>query len=63
MNANELGKLLIGKTILEVRHYPLFNWMCVESIVFTDKTEIYLSGNGNNAKITGVTLQVEDISS
>jgi len=51
LKPDEIKKILIGKTVLDIKYHKYLWPMCIDEIHFTDGSFIELSGNADAAKI------------
>jgi len=59
LKPDEIKKILIGKTISDIKYYKYLWPMCIDEIYFTDGSFIKLSGNADEARIDSININGE----
>jgi len=59
LKPDEIKKILIGKTISDIKYYKYIWPLCIDEIHFTDGSFIELSGNADEARINSININGE----
>ena len=59
LKPDEIKKILIGKTISDIKHHKYIWPLCIDEIHFTDGSFIELSVNADEARIDSININGE----